>query len=170
MPCAADPADIPPADDSGHPSLGGRIEGITCARKARPAILVRPHLSVTATPTLLAFVVLYATMVFSLTLSALILLSSQLRAGCWLRYRWDQYGGSCCPACVVDGALPPALHGGPSWPSLVHVRLVFLVSCEDGRAKREAGHCSGKMAGIKMRCIDDSFNMLSGVLAPACVP
>ena len=101
------------ADDSVAPSLGGRIEGITCARKARPAILVRPRLSVTATPTVLAFVVLYATMVFSLTLPALILLSSQLRAGCWLRYRWDQYGESCCPACVVDGALPPALHGVP---------------------------------------------------------
>ena len=28
----------------------------------------------------------------------------------WLRLRWLEYGWSCCPARVVDGALPPALH------------------------------------------------------------
>ena len=29
----------------------------------------------------------------------------------WLRLRWHQYGWSCIPARVVDGELPPALHG-----------------------------------------------------------
>ena len=109
-------------------------------------------------------------MVFSLTLSALILLSSQLRADAG-----SDIGGTSTGEVVAQLALLMVRclllsMACPSWPSLVHVRLVFLVSCEDGRAKREAGHCSGKMAGIKMRCIDDSFNMLSGVLAPACVP
>ena len=92
--------------------------------------------------------------------------------GSWLRLRWHQYGWSCCPARVVDGALPPALHvvAELAWPSLVHVWLVLLVLCDgwrsgalrrlDRRHKEETHRC----------IVQYTLTLLSGFLAPSCVP
>ena len=53
--------------------------------------------------------------------------------GSWLRLRWHQYGGVLDQLALLMVRCLLLSMVCSSWPSLVHVRLVFLVSCDDGR-------------------------------------
>ena len=74
---------------------------------------------------------------------------------------------------LVDGALPPALHGVVELAlGLVHAWLVLLVSCAGWRSG--ALRRLDRLLTSKRRCIKASFKIHSlavlGAWGPACVP